>query len=87
MTDAWQSYLRESDELAEAARGHAQATAEYHRQLVELYGRPAKTHEDWTKISQLIITTRAGYDRATVLATLADRAAKIADTLERNEHR
>lgn len=84
---SWRQYLVESDELAAAARGHAQATAEFHRQLVELYGRPAKTHEDWTTISQLIITTRAGYDRATVLATLANRAATIAETLERNEHR
>lgn len=84
MSDTWRDYVRESDELAEAARGHAQATTVFHHQLVELYGKAAKTHEDWTTISQLIITTRAGYDRANVLATLANRAATIAQTLERN---
>lgn len=87
MSVTWRQYLVESDELAAAARGHAQATAEYHRQLVDLYGKAAKTTQDWTTISQLIITTRAGYDRATVLATLANRAAVLADTMERTEHR
>ena len=84
---AWKQYRLESDELAEGARRHAGATREHHRQLIELYGKPAKTTQDWTMISQLIVSTRAGYDAATVLATLANRAATIADTLERNENR
>jgi hypothetical protein len=83
----WRQYVIESDELAEGARRHAQATREHHRQLIELYGKPAKTHEDWSMISQLIVSTRAGYDAASTLATLAGRAAQIADTLERNENR
>lgn len=83
----WRQYRVESDQLAEGARQHATATREHHRQLIELYGRPAKTIEDWTMISQLIVSTRAGYEAASVLATLANRAATIADTLERNENR
>lgn len=84
---AWRQYRVESDELADAARRHASATREHHRQLIELYGKPAKTQQDWQMISQLIVSTRAGYDAATTFATLANRAATIADTLERNEHR
>lgn len=83
----WRGYVIESDQLAEAARRHAAATAEHHRQLVELYGKPAKTQQDWQTISQLIVTTRAGYEAATTFAQLAQRAATIADTLERNGNR
>ena len=83
----WRQYLVESDELADAARRHAQATREHHRQLIELYGKPAKTTDDWSTISQLIVSTRAGYDAAHVLSLLANRAASVADTLERNEAR
>jgi len=83
----WRQYRVESDELADAARRHAKATLEHHRQLIELYGAPAKTQSDWSMISQLIVSTRAGYDAATVFAQLSVRAAMIADTLERNENR
>lgn len=83
----WRQYVVESDELADASRRHVQATLEHHRQLIELYGNDAKTQQDWQMISQLIVSTRAGYDAAATFATLADRAARIADTLERNETR
>jgi hypothetical protein len=84
---AWKQYRVESDELADAARRHAAATREHHRQLIELYGSPAKTQQQWQLISQLIVSTNAGYAAASTFATLAVRAATIADTLERNENR
>lgn len=84
---AWRQYRIESDELAAASRGHAQATREYDRQLLELYSQPAKSTEEWQRISQLIVTVRNGYEAASTLATLSARAATIADILERNENR
>lgn len=81
----WDEYAQESDQAAYKAKQHAIATAEFHRQLVELYGKPAKTTEDWSRVSQLIVTCRAGYDAAAMYAQLAQRAAVMADLTQRTE--
>jgi hypothetical protein len=85
MQGAWHDYVQESDKLAFDAKRHANATRVHHQNLVELYDRPAKTERDWTAISQLIVTVRAGYEAAGVLATLSQRAAILAELTERTE--
>lgn len=79
MTDP-EHYRIQSDECAEAARRHAAASAEFHRQLVDLYGKPAKSTDDWQRVSAMIVQTNAGYAAANVWATLALRAATLATT-------
>lgn len=81
----WHDYAQESDQCAEKAKQHANATAVFHRELIELYGKPAKTQADWMRVSQLIVSCRAGYDAAAMYAQLSQRAAVMADLMERTE--
>jgi len=58
-------------EHRDAARGFLSSVHATHHLLTQLYGKPNKTTDDWTKISELKCLIHAGYDAAQVHATLA----------------
>lgn len=75
-----QRRIEQSDQHADQAQRHADAARETGRQLVELYGKPRKTTEDWSRISELAQLTRFGLEAADVEATLALRQAYLVRT-------
>lgn len=75
-----QRRIESSDRHADQAGRHADAARETGRQLVELYGKRAKTTEDWTRISELARLTEFGLKAADVQATLALRQAYLVKT-------
>lgn len=75
-----QRRIEASDRHADQAGRHADAARETGRQLVDLYGKPRKTTEDWTRISELGRLTEFGLKAADVEATLALREAYLVRT-------
>lgn len=72
-----QRRIESSDRAADLAARHAEAAAESARQVVDLYGKPRKTTEDWSRISELARLTDFGLKAADVHATLALRQAYL----------